>query len=1257
MGWLDLSNVSNIFRQSYVNGFLDVSRTLIVRGDASMNGNLFVAGNLNSVTPSSNDNTTRVATTEFVKNQSYSTLSYVDSSLNTLRTYADSSLNLKATIESPTFTGIATIPTANITTLNTTGDASLNGRVNIGKDLTVNGRLNVQNYTNQNIINTTTTNYQLIVSEDLSLNGRLVTSGDVSLNGNLYISNLNGNVQTVISNLITKTTFIDTDVNNQIVISSNIIPSSANSISLGSATMPFKSLYINTNTLYFTSDNTQASLSYNSDSGALDISSGNTKTTTAALAYVDSSLNTLKSYADNSLNLKATIESPIFTGIATIPTANITHLSGLNDSSFNGNLYVAGNITTITQSTSDNSTKAATTAYIRNLLDASLNNYYTKTAVDASINTSYYNKVAIDASINTSYYNKAAIDANLATYYTKTAIDASINTSYYNKAAIDTSLSNYYTKTAVDASINASYYNKAAIDASVNSALVLKSNIASPIFTGTAVIPTANITTLNTFGDSSMNGSVNIGKDLTVNGRLNVQNYTNQNIINTTTTNYQLIVSEDLSLNGRFVVSSDSSFNGNLYVAGTFTAGSYAANSIPSTAIIGGVATSSSTGDFTTNGNLIVKFDASLNGRLFIAGDSSLNGNLYVAGNIGTITQSTSDNSTKVATTAYSRNLLDASLSNYYTKTAIDASINTSYYNKDAIDASINASYYNKSAIDANLATYYTKTAIDASINTSYYNKTAIDASINTSYYNKTDIDTNLGNYYTKTAIDASINTSYYNKAAIDTSVNTALALKANIASPTFTGTAVIPTANITTLNTFGDASMNGNLVLGKNLIVSGTIAAGSYSANSIPASAIIGGVSTGAITSASGDFTTYGNLIVNFDTSLNSRLVVSGDSSFNGNLYVGGTLSYDNLSVNNNFSTLTVEHLSPFDYTIDENLFVLETAVATGTNPTLNSTNVLYSAIDCSFSGRLNVGSDLTINNRLFTNGDASLNGNLSLGKDLTIKGRLNVQNYTNTNIINTTVNNYQLIVSEDLSLNGRLVVSGGDSSFNGNVNVSGTIVQKGGYVMRSRNITTNTTLGPDDYGSVIFPNNNTLTLTLPPASTVGKITVIGTDSNTTIDGAGGDQIRLLGATTGVTFPIYEYNSIYLLGASKYVLVSDGNNTWNVISMYCDHMIDTANTTSRIYGYPPIVFIDSTVDIIYLPSKPYTGQIITIRKTGTSAFTTVVKVTNEHGFSGSILNTTTSGDFTMSTGIYAATFAIRSANNNVQTWCVISTH
>ena len=70
-------------------------------------------------------------------------------------------------------------------------DASLNGNLEVGKDITILGRLNVKNFTSQNIINTTTNNYQLIVSEDLSLNGRLFVSGNASLNGNLIIENNN----------------------------------------------------------------------------------------------------------------------------------------------------------------------------------------------------------------------------------------------------------------------------------------------------------------------------------------------------------------------------------------------------------------------------------------------------------------------------------------------------------------------------------------------------------------------------------------------------------------------------------------------------------------------------------------------------------------------------------------------------------------------------------------------------------------------------------------------------------------------------------------------------------------------------------------------------------------------------------------------------------------------------------------------------------------------------------------------------------
>jgi hypothetical protein len=48
-------------------------------------------------------------------------------------------------------------------------------------DVTIAGSLSVKQYQAKNIINTTTTNYQLIVSEDISLNGRLFTSGNVGI--------------------------------------------------------------------------------------------------------------------------------------------------------------------------------------------------------------------------------------------------------------------------------------------------------------------------------------------------------------------------------------------------------------------------------------------------------------------------------------------------------------------------------------------------------------------------------------------------------------------------------------------------------------------------------------------------------------------------------------------------------------------------------------------------------------------------------------------------------------------------------------------------------------------------------------------------------------------------------------------------------------------------------------------------------------------------------------------------------------------
>jgi len=51
-------------------------------------------------------------------------------------------------------------------------------------------------------------------------------------------------------------------------------------------------------------------------------------------------------------------------------------------------------------------------------------------------------------------------------------------------------------------------------------------------------------------------------------------------------------------------------------------------------------------------------------------------------------------------------------------------------------------------------------------------------------------------------------------------------------------------------------------------------------------------------------------------------------------------------------------------------------------------------------------------------------MNANVDISGDLIIKGNLSVFQTKETETINTTVNDYTLIVTEDLSLNGKLNV-----------------------------------------------------------------------------------------------------------------------------------------------------------------------------------------------------------------------------------------
>lgn len=120
-------------------------------------------------------------------------------------------------------------------------------------------------------------------------------------------------------------------------------------------------------------------------------------------------------------------------------------------------------------------------------------------------------------------------------------------------------------------------------------------------------------------GKLVVGGDVSFNGDLTINGNLEVYQQQNTSVINTTVNNYEVIITNDLSLNGNITVDGDASFNrvdicGNLYAQ-------YPDSSIPSSAIIGGGSS------FDNNSDL------SLNADLFVGGDSSLYGNVDVCGN------------------------------------------------------------------------------------------------------------------------------------------------------------------------------------------------------------------------------------------------------------------------------------------------------------------------------------------------------------------------------------------------------------------------------------------------------------------------------------------------------------------------------------------------------------------------------------------------------------------------------------------------
>jgi hypothetical protein len=79
-------------------------------------------------------------------------------------------------------------------------------------------------------------------------------------------------------------------------------------------------------------------------------------------------------------------------------------------------------------------------------------------------------------------------------------------------------------------------------------------------------------------------------------------------------------------------------------------------------------------------------------------------------------------------------------------------------------------------------------------------------------------------------------------------------------------------------------------------------------------------------------------------------------------------------------------------------------------------------------------------VNTELVVQNDVSFNKDLSVGGDVYIEGELRATSTVSSYIINTTVTDYEFILTQDMSLGGILFV-GGDASFNANMDISGNV------------------------------------------------------------------------------------------------------------------------------------------------------------------------------------------------------------------------
>ena len=285
--------------------------------------------------------------------------------------------------------------------------------------------------------------------------------------------------------------------------------------------------------------------------------------------------------------------------------------------------------------------------------------------------------------------------------------------------------------------------------------------------------------------------------------------------------------------------------------------------------------------------------------------------------------------------------------------------------------------------------------------------------------------------------------------------------------------------------------SVTSNATVGGSLTVSGDASMADVSTSGYATfNGAVAVAGSNTLTVGTGATTLGGALSVAGDASM-ADVSTSGYATFNGAVEVAGA---NNLTVGTGATTLGGT-LAVTDATTMSGLLNANAGIAVDTDKFTVADGTGNTVI----AGTMVTAGDVSLNSRLDVGGDVSLNENLTVIGELNVLGAVNLTQYNNEYITNIETTNYDLIVTEDLSLNGSMYVNG-DVSLNNKLYVEDSVTFAGDASLSEISTSGDATFN----GDVIVAGTKTLTVGTGTTTLGGALSVAGDASMTDMSTSG---------------------------------------------------------------------------------------------------------------------------------------------------------